>query len=278
MRFNILLLGLLICSGAGAQEEDEVPFTAGPTNGQLGKVASIDVPAGYSFVDKSQMESFNLATGNLHNPKDVGALFPTEGDWVAFFSFDPIGYVKDAEDEKLDAAALLASFKESDGPSNEARRDQGFDELYTVGWSREPFYDPQTNNLTWGLELRSSEGSVINHQIRVLGRRGVMSVILAAPPESINDSIAAFEPVLASYEFTSGNRYAEFTTGDKVATYGLTGLVLGGGAMMAAKTGLLAKLGKFLKVIVIAVAAGVAAIGRFLRGLFSGRQRQPSEG
>ena len=62
----------------------------------------------------------------------------------------------------------------------------------------------------------------------------------------------------------SGQQYAEWRSGDKVAAYGLTGLITGGAAVAAAKTGLLAKLaaglakmGKLVILALIAVAGGI---------------------
>jgi len=57
-----------------------------------------------------------------------------------------------------------------------------------------------------------------------------------------------------------------------VAEYGLTALVAAGAGAAAVKLGLFSKLiafmGKFIKVIVIGVAAGAAALARFFKGLF----------
>jgi uncharacterized membrane-anchored protein len=52
-----------------------------------------------------------------------------------------------------------------------------------------------------------------------------------------------------------------------VAEYGLTGLIVGGGLLMAAKSGLLAKLWK-------PIAIGVVAVGAFLKRIFTGRTKE----
>jgi uncharacterized membrane-anchored protein len=52
-----------------------------------------------------------------------------------------------------------------------------------------------------------------------------------------------------------------------VAEYGLTGLILGGGLLAAAKTGLLAKLWK-------PIAAGLFVVGAFLKRIFVGKSRE----
>jgi uncharacterized membrane-anchored protein len=70
--------------------------------------------------------------------------------------------------------------------------------------------------------------------------------------------------MLTGYSFQSGQSYAEFRSGDKVAKYGLAALVLGGAAVGAAKLGLFAWVAVLLKkgwkLIIIAVAAVAGAI------------------
>lgn len=253
-----------------AETEVELPFDLieGPLTADLGGLAEIDVPEGVSYVAKDDMDAFNEATGNLPSPSDMGALVADDG-WIVFFSFDDIGYVKDDDQEELDADELLASMKKNDGPSNEMRREIGMDELFTDGWSRAPYYDSESNNLTWGLRLRTGSGdNVVNHQIRLLGRGGVMNVIVVDGPDTVEQSVASFEPMLTTFDFTAGNRYAEFVSGDRVAQVGLAALVAGGGVALAAKTGLLAALLKNIKGIGIGIVALFAAMRKRIAAFF----------
>ena len=77
---------------------------------------------------------------------------------------------------------------------------------------------------------------------------------------------AGMSRVLGMASFTEGNRYADYVEGDHTAAYGLAALVGGG---LAAKTGLLAKLGlflaKFWKLLVFGGIGLAAVIGK-LRG------------
>jgi uncharacterized membrane-anchored protein len=131
-----------------------------------------------------------------------------------------------------------------------------------VGWERPPFYDAQTNNLTWAVRLRGSRGESVNYSVRILGREGYMSADLVLRPDELAASIPAFEKLLAGYTYTQGHRYAEYRKGDKLAAYGLTALVAGGAGAVAMKTGLLAK---FWKLIVVAALGLLAAVKRFIK-------------
>jgi uncharacterized membrane-anchored protein len=106
---------------------------------------------------------------------------------------------------------------------------------------------------------------VINYNVRVLGRNGVMSVELVGSPEAVAAAMPKFRTLLAGFSYASGNKYAEFKPGDKIAKYGLTALITGGSAAVLLKTGILQK---FLKFIIIGVAAVGAAVAKFFKKIF----------
>ena len=82
--------------------------------------------------------------------------------------------------------------------------------------------------------------------------------------------------VLNNTAFVEGNKYEDFRKGDKESGFGIGGLILGGGALaVAAKTGLLGVIGKWLIaavlickkfIIVIGIAAFAAVKALFGRG------------
>ena len=59
-------------------------------------------------------------------------------------------------------------------------------------------------------------------------------------PDETADAIADLNDLLTGYKFNPGDTYAEWRPGEKVAEYGLTGLITGGKgwATASAKTGL----------------------------------------
>ncbi len=96
-------------------------------------------------------------------------------------------------------------------------------------------------------------------------------------PDDTQQAVADLDRVLTTYQFDAGETYAEWRPGDKVAEYGLTGLIVGGAVAAAVKTGLLKGFWKFLvagaaafwKIIAVGAAAAVAS----LKSLF---KRKPS--
>jgi uncharacterized membrane-anchored protein len=136
----------------------------------------------------------------------------------------------------------------------------GLHTLHLLGWHVPPHYDLETKRLEWGTRLKAEDGSiVVNYSTRVLGRSGIMHVVLVSDPQSLDRDIAAFKRVLTGFGFVSGERYAEFRSGDRVAAYGLGALIVGGAAAAAVKTGAGKSILKFIGI-------GVFAVGAWIMG------------
>ena len=225
----------------------------GPGQGRLGTVATVSVPPGMMFLDAVGTRRFLELTGNP--PRDHRyTLAPENLRWFSIFIFDPSGYVRD--DEKLEPAALLKRLQDGDARQNDERRRLGMAALHTDGWHVPPHYDAASKRLEWGVRLRTDNGEqTVNYTVRVLGRRGVMQAILVSDPGRLDADMVVFKSALEGYDFTAGERYAEFKAGDRVAEYGLAALVVGGAAAAAAKTGAGKALGKML------IYGGLAAAG-----------------
>lgn len=257
---------------------DEAPpfeWVEGPGEGKLGERAHVTVPAGFRFTGAKGAQMLLEAMENPTSGSELG-LLAYDSDvagqsWFVVFEFSESGYVKDEERDELDADALMETMKEGNEHGNELRKQRGWETIELVGWKREPFYDPRTNNLTWATIARSASGSEsVNWSVRVLGREGVMNIDLVLGPETLDAALPEFEKMIDSFQYEDGQRYAQFSAGDKIAEYGLAALVVGGGAAIAAKTGLLSKL---LKPLLFALAA-VAAFAKKIWGWFTGRSRQ----
>jgi uncharacterized membrane-anchored protein len=244
----------------------ELNWVRGPQKVQLFGNSTLDVPADYMFLNPADTAKLQTLEQNLgHGTQYFFA--PKDLHWGATFSFSDDGYVKD--DEKIDADGLLKNIEENTAAGNKVRRERGWNEMQVVGWQTAPHYDTQSNRLEWaidGKDLKTND-IVVNFNTRILGRGGVTSAVLVTSPESLSDSIADFKGRLSGFEYTPGQRYAEYKPGDKVAKYGLAALVTGGAAAIAVKTGL-------WKVLVGAAVAGWKFIAAGAVALFGGIARR----
>jgi uncharacterized membrane-anchored protein len=271
---GLALTGSLFGSESPAAKP-KLNILKGPAKAQLGNVAQIEVPVGYSFLDGAGTRAIMKASGEPVSGHELGFLRPTNAHWSVLFEFADVGYVKDDEKDKLDADKLLASIKRGTAESNKERERMGNPPLEVVGWEVPPRYDATTHNLEWAIRATSEGRPILNYNTRLLGRKGVMEVVLIVEPDALTETLPTFKGLLGGYAFQSGNTYAEFRQGDAVAKYGLAALVVGGAAVGAAKLGLFAGLLVFLKkgwkLVVVALAAAAAAIKRFVARLFTRR-------
>lgn len=264
---------LFLTNALFAQEKkiEDLPWDLGPTKGQIGASASIQVPEGYAFLGPAGAREFNRITENPESGVEEYILAKQDLSWIAFFSFDLVGYVKD--DEKLDPDELLSSVTEGTEASNEERKANGWDPIHVTGWSFKPQYDNGIKSLEWAFRLKGehSSGETINYNTRLLGRRGVMQVLLLTSPEELQASVTDFKSKLPGFAFTAGENYADFRAGDHVAEYGLAALVTGGAAAVAAKKGFFAAIGLFLLKMWKLLLIGVVAVGAGFRKFFGGK-------
>jgi uncharacterized membrane-anchored protein len=264
------LLTLLAWSPLVAQDQEpspfeRIPWQTGPVQGDLGNEAQVQVPEGCLFTGAAGTGQFLELTENPAAGNERGTVvcdMATEGvePWFVVFSYVDMGHVKDDERDQLDADAILESLREGNAEGNKERSRRGWGILTIEGWAKPPYYDQATNNLTWATIVSSgTEGKSVNHSVRLLGREGVMNADLVAGEPQFATVLPTFDRMVGGFSFKSGHEYAAWREGDRVAEIGLTALVAGGAGVIAAKSGLLAKL---WKVIVAGVVAVVAVVKR----------------
>jgi len=278
---------LLLPFSAPAQQQDAAPkvkidWQVGPTVGKLGDIAEIKVPEGYRFAGADGTRKFLELTQNPPTGAELGVLIPERKDneenigfWFVIFEFNNIGYVKDADREKLDADNLLKGMQTNTEEGNKERARRGWPAYNIDGWFKPPFYDVSTKNLTWATRGHSldngKEEKSVNYSVRILGRRGTVDVDLVLGPDAVSTVLPRFTEVLEGFSFKAGNSYAEFRPGDKVAAYGLAALVAGGATAIALKTGLLAKFWKLIVLLFVSLAAMLKRAFNYLKRVLAGK-------
>jgi uncharacterized membrane-anchored protein len=283
-RFALLavFLSLVVTGTMHAQESSDpkveefrsklraLDWVVGPRAVTIGGNSKLSLPEGYVYLDAANTAKFEELTENISGGKEV-LIGPRDLRWVAYLVFEDEGYVKD--DEKIDAGAILKTLTDQTEARNEERKRRGWAEMHVVGWSIPPAYNNATKRLEWAILGRSQRGEVANFSTKILGRRGFTSVILVASPAGTPAAVADLDQVLTAYSFNPGQTYAEWRPGEKVAEYGLSGLIVGGAVAAAVKTGLLKGLWKFLvvgaaatwKFLVVGVVAVIAGLKRIFR-------------
>jgi uncharacterized membrane-anchored protein len=277
--FVVVMFGCAFPLFSNSQEKpNPIEWQDGPAIGKLGSVAQISIPSGYKFTGKDGTKRVMEITQNPASGHELGALIPATKDqeWFVIFEFEDTGYVRDNEKDKLDAAAMINTITKATEESNKVRAENGWPAFHVVGWSREPYYDSQTHNLTWAIVGKSQppgkpEEQSVNYSVRMLGRQGVMRADLVLSPAETTQVLPEFQNLLTGFSFVPGQTYADWRKGDKVAEYGLTALVVGGAAAAALKSGLLLKFWKLIVAAFVALAAFIKRVFAYLKRLFTGR-------
>jgi uncharacterized membrane-anchored protein len=281
-RINSLLAALALVLAASAAEKADSPFakikwTIGPATAALENHSEIAVPAGFRFANGADTRMLKQSVGEPVSGREVGMMIPEKGDWSVMFSFHDDGYVKDDDKDKLDADKLLKAITEGNEEANKERRKAGVPPLHVTGWDQKPFYDQASHTLQWCIRAESEGRPIVNYNTRLLGRRGIMQVVLICDPDQLQATLPQYRELIGTHHYKTGENYAEYRPGDKVAQYGLAALVLGGAAVGAAKLGLFAALAAFLKKGWKLLVVGVAAVGAWIKKLITGRGRRPGE-
>ncbi len=238
--------------------------------GTMGTLAEVDIPEGFRFTGGDGARKLMKLYGNLVGTSEQGLIAPENLDWFIIFEFRAEGYVKDDDKDKLDASDMLSTMKENEEAANEERKREHMPLLHIVDWTTPPHYNETTHNLEWGLRLRNESGQEnVNYNMKLLGRRGVMDATLVCGTEELATVLPQARDIVAKFNYQTGETYAEYRKGDKIAAYGLTGLVVGGGAVLAAKAGLFGALAKILAKGGKAVIAGIVAVGVGIKAFIS---------
>lgn len=239
-------------------------------------IARLDVPEGYKYLGPEG--SMTVLVDLWGNPpsETLGMLFPEDmsplGENFTFaieISYSEEGYIDDEEAEDIDYDDLLEGMQEDAEASNQSRIELGYEPIEIVGWAAAPFYDQATNKLHWAKELRfgDSEINTLNYNIRVLGRKGFLTMNVIGDIDVLPLVNQNLDQVIASAEFTDGNLYSDFDPGiDKVAAVGIGGLIAG---KVLAKAGFFAVLLKFWKLIALGV---VGAFGVLRKRIFGSKE------
>lgn len=235
-------------------------------------IAQLNVPAGFKYLNAEQSNYvITELWGNPARTDVLGMLFPESGgpfadsSYAFIISFEDIGYVKDEDADKIDYDEMLKNMQKEEIEVNVERKKNGYPAIHVVGWAQKPYYDKTNKVLHWAKELKfgGTDERTLNYEIRILGRKGVLSMNAVATMNELGLVKRDINKVLNIAEFTEGNKYSNYDSKiDKVAAWTIGGLVAG---KILAKVGLFAFFAKFFKLILVGLAGIGGAIARFFK-------------
>ena len=291
------LVGLLLVALA-ARAQDDAETGAAFSNKVMKFLASLDyrtgsiglgdnlatlkVPETFRYLGSADAEKILRLWGNPPSGEPpLGLLLPAgmtpldSNTWAVIIQWSPDGYVKDDDAHKIDYADLLKTMQKACKEESAERVKEGYDAIELLGWATPPRYDAASHKMYWAKELKFGDEPehVLNYNIRVLGRHGVLVLNAVASVSQLQEIEQATPQILGMVDFNDGKRYADFDPSkDHYAAYGLAALVAGGVAAKAGLfKGLIALLIASKKFVIIGVVALVAVIKKMF-----GRRGSPS--
>ena len=243
--------------------------------------AQLDLGSAYEFIGAADAK--RIVTQVWGNPPDdadgVLGLIEAKGAdprdnaaWGAIVTFLDTGYVPDKDAKSTDYNKILDQMRQGEADDNAERQKLGLRTMHLVGWAQSPTYDADKHLLIWAKEVSDSAGDhTLSYDIRVLGRKGVLSVNVLAPMSSLADINAAATSIGGTVQFQSGQRYADYNSAtDKTAAFGIGGLIAAGaGAAVAQKLGLFGLILAFAKKGIVLVLAAFAGVATWFRKTFA---------
>lgn len=256
---------------AAASAEPELNWIEGGKSVEVGSgLGTLDLGKDFVFLSGEDTIKLQKQIGNIPTENEIGSIFPQNENeqWIVVMEYEEVGHIKDEEKNNIDADAILESYKEGTEAANKERKPE--DQLHVIGWDVKPFYDEKTHTLEWSMLGEDYQKTpLINYNVQVLTRQGFVSFLLISDPNNLQrDKKKLHDEIIPTFKLKEGNRYEDFNEAtDKVAEYGLTGLVLGGlGVAIAKKVGILAGLLLFLKKGWVLIVVAIGGLWRFLTG------------
>ncbi|UYQ91024.1 DUF2167 domain-containing protein [Chitinophaga horti] len=257
-------------------------FQTGKLDLSGGQIA-INVPAGFKFLDADQ--SKRVLTDLWGNPASasdgvLGMIFPadaevlTEKTYAFIITYEETGYVKDGDAAEIDYDEMMKEMKDSDAEVNKARAEMGYGTVNTIGWAQKPYYDKSKNVLHWAQEFKMGDEPVntLNYDVRVLGRKGVLSLKAVSSMSELPMVKANIDKILSIASFNKNYAYGDFDSNiDKVAAVGIGGLVAG---KLLAKVGVFGLILKFFGAFWKFILLGAGALFAFVRRLFTKKKEE----
>ncbi len=243
-------------------------------------LANINVPTGWRYLPADQSKFVLEDLWGNPGVETMGMLFPSnvsplDSNVLAFdISFDEMGFVKDDDADDINYNDLLKDLQKDAEEGSKQRVEMGYDAVKLIGWASSPYYDKEKKILHWAKEIQFGDGvggNTLNYDVRVLGRKGVLSMNAIGNMTRLNDAKSGIPAIVSNVSFAEGQKYGDFDSKvDNVAAWTIGGLVAG---KVLAKAGFFVIILKFIKPILLVLFAGGAGIWKWI----SGRRRKEEE-
>lgn len=228
--------------------------------------SSIALPEGYHLLIGNDVKKLSELNKQLIDENLEAVVLDANFDHTIYFSNYKSGYISLDDWDEIEPKMLLDTIIENTKKENIERQKIGGDELQVIGWVQEPTLDKNTNTIFWAIEIESkNDGNIVNSVALRLCRDGFTRVVWVSEKTSYTPFGGELDIMLRAHCFDSGFCYNDYSSGDRVASYGIATLVAATLGGKIVKAGGLAILFKKLSGFIF---AGVAAFLYKFKNIF----------
>jgi uncharacterized membrane-anchored protein len=252
----------------------EMNWLSGPDSFQIeASHSTVRPPAGFTTLLGKDAERYEYLINGVEIPNTEFVVFNAADNVEVAIEFLREGFVKDNDWSDVDPDDFLQQLIEGQREANKERAANGQKPFDVISWIEKPSYDATTHVAHYVLELGDDQQHWPNAVAVKLGREGYHKFIWVGDMEQYRkNGKQVLASVLDGHSYDAGYRYIDVKEGDKVAAYGIAGLVAAvagvklGKGLLAGAFAFLAIAGKKLAILVIPLAAGLwAGVKRFFR-------------
>ena len=233
----ILMYSILLASNVHVFAEsenitssNEYEWVDGPNTVSLDGKASLELPANYSFLGKTDTQRSMLELGNQPNGNEIGSMYSNDemGAWSVIFEYVQSGHIHDDDEKQLDAHELLSNYMRWEVEHNRDATEEN--ELHVTGWEVEPDYNSSSHQLIYALDSKIATNKPWSIIMLIFNTRRLYHGDSCNRKANLEQSRTAFEEtVLGHLTVNPGFRYEEYNDKtDQTSRLGLNSLVLGG--------------------------------------------------
>ncbi|WP_374384548.1 DUF2167 domain-containing protein [Dongia sp.] len=280
----------MLCLAAGAAFADQAPYPkdeaalrnelremnwlSGADSFQIeASHSTIRPPAGFTTLLGKDAERYEYLINGVEFPNTEFVVFNAADNVEVAVEFLREGFVKDNDWSDIDPDDFLKQLIEGQREANKERAAHGQAPFDVISWIEKPSYDATTHVAHYVLELGDDQQHWPNAVAVKLGREGYHKFIWVGDMEQYRkNGKQVLASVLDGHSYDAGYRYIDVKEGDKVAAYGIAGLVAAvagvklGKGLLAGALAILAVAGKKLAILIVPLAAGLwAGVKRFFR-------------
>jgi uncharacterized membrane-anchored protein len=255
-------------------ELDAMNWLSGPSGYEVETSHStMKAPESSAVLLGKDAQRYEFLINGVEFPNTEMVIYDPASEVEISVEFHREGFVKDDDWSEVDADDFLKQLIEGQRESNKRRSANGQEAFDVIGWLERPSYDPVKHVAHYVLELGTAQRHWLNAVAVKLGREGYHQFTWVGDTEQYkHGGPAVLAATLDSHSYAEGYRYVDVKSGDKVAAYGIAGLVAAvagvklGKGLLAGALAFLAIAGKKLAILAVPALIGIrAAVKRFFR-------------